>query len=287
MAVAAVDPTGAAKAGHDFIVDEKDAVFVAQGAELRIVVIGRNEQAVGAGDAFAHNRGDVGGAFHLDNFVDVADAFAIAGFHFLAEGTTVTIRIEGADDAGNAGFDGPAAGIAGSGHRAHGGAVIGAVAGDDLVAAGEQARHLHGVFVGFGAAERIEGFGKAGDFSEFFAESATGFSGETGSSEAEFIDLLLNGLEKFRMLVADVEIDQLRGKIEPAIVVAIPEPDALPAFEVHGIGGGLNGPGEHRIVAILLDDLFGIRSHEGKTFLDMKGRDNGRGRGTGRQWEGR
>src|SRR5262249_28066799 len=162
----------------------------------------------------------------------------------------------------------------------------GAVAGDDFVAASEEARHFHRVFVGFGAAQGVEGFGEAGDFGEFLAESATRFGGEPGSGEAQFIDLLLDGFEKFRVLMADVEVDELGGEIEPAIVVAVPEPDALTALQVNGVRTALDGPGEHRIVAVLLDDLFGIGSHEGKTFLDMKGRDNGRGRSGGRQWEG-
>src|SRR6266699_2565162 len=37
---------GAAKSAHDFVVDQKDAVFVAEGAEFWIVIVRRNEQAV-------------------------------------------------------------------------------------------------------------------------------------------------------------------------------------------------------------------------------------------------
>ena len=38
--------TGAAKSAHDFVIDQQDVVFVAQGAEFGIVIVRRNEQAV-------------------------------------------------------------------------------------------------------------------------------------------------------------------------------------------------------------------------------------------------
>ena len=60
--------------------------------------------------------------------------------------------VGGAHDAGHAGLGGPAARVAGGGDDLAGGAVVGAVARQDLLAAGELARQLDGVLVGLGAA---------------------------------------------------------------------------------------------------------------------------------------
>src|SRR5208337_5319515 len=47
---------GAAESTHDFVVDQQNAVFIAEGAEFRIVIVGWNEQTVGDGDALHENR---------------------------------------------------------------------------------------------------------------------------------------------------------------------------------------------------------------------------------------
>ena len=62
--------------------------------------------------------------------------------------------------------------------------------------------------------------------------------------------------------MADVEIDELRTEVEPAVVIAIPEPDALAALEVDGVGGALDGPGKHGVIAIFLDDFLGDGVHD-------------------------
>ena len=170
--------------------------------------------------------------FHLNDFFNVGDALAMAGFHFLAEGAAITVGIEDAHDSGNPRFDGPAARIAGGGHGAHGGTMVRTIAGDNFFAASEELGHFHGVFIGFGPAEGEECFGEAGDFGEFLAEEAARFGGETGTGEAEFIDLFLDGFEHFGMLVADIEVDELRAEVQPAMVVAVPKPNALTALHV-------------------------------------------------------
>src|SRR5271157_4577468 len=112
-------------------------------------------------------------------------AFAVARFHFLPERAAITVGVEDANDARNTRLDGPTPRITGSRHRAHCGAVIRAVARDDLVAACKELRHLHGIFVGFCTAQREERFRQASDLRELLAEQAAGLRGEAGSSEAE------------------------------------------------------------------------------------------------------
>ena len=82
--------------------------------------------------------------------------------------------------------------------------MIRAIARDDLVPAGKKLCHLHGVFVGFGAAQREKCFRQASNFGEFLAQQAAWFRGKTRSRETEFFNLLLDRFQHFGVLVADV-----------------------------------------------------------------------------------
>src|ERR1700693_1748624 len=210
--------TGAAKSAHHFVVDHQDAVFVAKRAELRIVIVGRNQQAVRTGDALHKNGRDGIRPFHLDDFFDVRNTFAVAGFYFLPEWTTIAIGIEDANDSWHSGLDWPTPRITRGGHRTHRGTVIGTIASDDFVAAGNQPGHLHGVFVGFRAAQR-----------------AAWFVGKAWSCKTQLVHLFLDGFQHFWMLMTNVQVDELRAEIQPAIVITIPKPNALASFHVNGI----------------------------------------------------
>src|SRR5258708_3479414 len=118
----------------------------------------------------------------------------MACLHLLSERAAIAVGIEDANDSRNTRLDGPAPWIAGSGHRTHGGAVIGTIACNDLVAAGEELRHFHGVFVRFSAAQREKGFRQTGDLGELFAELAARLCREARPREAELVDLLFDGL---------------------------------------------------------------------------------------------
>ena len=59
------------------------------------------------------------------------------------------------------------------------------------------------------------------------------------------------------VLMTDIEIDQLRAKVQPAIAIAIPEPYALAACDVQRRRCALHRPGEHRVLAVLVDNLSG------------------------------
>src|SRR5271154_6551029 len=64
------------------------------------------------------------------------------------------------------------------------------------------------------------------------------------------------------MLVANIQINELRAEIQPAIVVAIPKINALAALDVQRRRGPLHGPRKHRVVAIVLHHFAGMRVHE-------------------------
>ena len=94
----------------------------------------------------------------------------------------IAVRIEHADDAGDARLGGPAARVAGQRDRAGGGAVVRAVARDDLLAAGDPARDLDGVLVGLGAAVGEEGLGQVagGDLRQHAAQLGADAGGGRG-----------------------------------------------------------------------------------------------------------
>src|SRR6266850_6962723 len=127
----------------------------------------------------------------------------MACLHLLPERAAIAVGIEDANDSRNTGLDGPAPRIAGSGHRTHGGAVIGTIARNNFVAAGKEFRHFHGVFVGFSAAQREKGFREASDLGELLAELAAWLCREARSREAELVDLLFDGFQHFGMLVTN------------------------------------------------------------------------------------
>src|SRR6516162_1812670 len=114
----------APESAHHLVIDEQDAVFVAQRAKSGIVIVRRNQQTIRTCDSLHHNGGDVRGTLHLNDFLDVRNALARAGLDLLAEGAAVTVGIKRADDAGYTRFDWPTPRITGSSHRAHGRAVI-------------------------------------------------------------------------------------------------------------------------------------------------------------------
>ena len=165
---------GAAPAGHDFVGDEEDAVFVADAAEFGHVLVGRDEDAVGADDGLDEDCGYVG--LVADHVLDVVGAGDIAAGVGVADGAFVAVDFGGEDDAGAfaAGFHGPSARVSGGGDGADGGAVVGTVARDDLGLAGVHAGDLEGGFVGFGAGGGEEEFAEAlgEDFERAWESSA-------------------------------------------------------------------------------------------------------------------
>src|ERR1700682_496890 len=112
------------------------------------------------------------------------NAFAMACFDLLSERAAIAVRIEDANNSRDTRLNGPAPGITGSGHRTHGGAVIGTIARNDFVAAGKEFRHFHGVFVRFSAAQCEKGFRQTSDLGELLAELAAWLGREARPREA-------------------------------------------------------------------------------------------------------
>ena len=102
--------------------------------------------------------------------------------------------------------------------------MIGPVAGQHLVAAGVQPRHPHRVLVGVGTAIGEEDLvqltgGVRGDEPRSLRPRIVGVLRRDG---AQLGGLIGNGSNHFRVLVADVGVDQLRGEVQQPIALAVP-----------------------------------------------------------------
>ena len=147
---------GAPEPRHHLVEDQQDAVPVADLAHALEVAVRRDDDAVRAGDGLEDDRRNGVGALVLENLLEVRCAGAHRARVGVPGGAAVGVRVERAHDAGHARFDGPATGVAGQRDGPVGGAVVGAVPRDDLVAPGDHAGELDRILVGLGAAVREE-----------------------------------------------------------------------------------------------------------------------------------
>src|SRR5580700_2870435 len=178
-------------------------------------------------------------------------------------------------DARNARLRGPSAWVAGKTHRASGRAVIRAIAGDDLVAAGEKARELEGVLVGIGAAvgeeECIDIAGS--NFGELRAESRARFGSHERIRIGEPRRLLADRLNDALIAVSNVDGHKLAVEIDEALALRRVEVNALGAGDRNGIDFRLCRPFIERVLAGKIDDFGtghllcrGIRDGSGHNF---------------------
>ena len=143
---------GPPEAGHDLVGDHQDAVAVADLADAGDVAVRRDEDAVGAHDRLEEDGRDGPGALVADDVLEALQGLTDRSRLGLAP--AVGVRI--ADDADDARLVGPAARVAGQRHRPERGAVVRAVAGQDLVLAADVPGELDRVLDRLRAAEREE-----------------------------------------------------------------------------------------------------------------------------------
>ena len=127
----------------------------------------------------------------------------------------VGVRVEHADDAGNAGLGRPAAGVARERDRSRGRAVVGAVAGDDLVAARVPAGEFDRVLVRFGAAVREERHRQVprGHIGEQPRELRACLVCHRRTDSGQLVGLLLDRRDDLGVLVPDRDVDELGGEV--------------------------------------------------------------------------
>ena len=254
---------GARPAAHDLVAHQEDAVLLEQRLEALEVALRRRKDAVRASDRLDEHRGDVLRALVLDDFLEVAQVVGGDLLVGVAEAEFVRPRIHHAHDAGHAGFGRPAARIAGERDRAVGRAVVAAVADEDLVATGEEARGLDRVLVRLGASEGVEeGVEVAGhDFGQAQREARADLGRHAGVGVGEGGRLILDRLDDLRVRVPDVDAHELAVEVDPALALGSVEVDALGARDGDRIDLRGGAPREEAVLHARVDHL--ARGHGG------------------------
>ena len=152
---------------------------------------------------------------------------------------------------------GPAAGVAGRGHRGAGVAVVAAVEAEHLVLAGVDASHPDRVLVGVGAAVGEEDLVEAGrgQLGDALGGLAADVVGVLRRDRRELGGLLLDRGDDLRVLVTDVDVDQLAGEVEVAGAVVVPDVGPLGPGDGQRVERGLGAPRVEDVRAVEGDDL--------------------------------
>ena len=150
----------------------------------------------------------------------------------------------------------PAPGVAGHRDRPCGRAVIAAVGGEDLVPPGVQPGHAQRVLRRLGAAVREEdhvevAWGQVGDEAGRLAPVRVG---ERRRDRAQPAGGLLDGGHDPRVLVPDVQVDELRGEVQVAPAFVVPEPRALAAGDRDRGQRPLRAPRVEHVGPVVLED---------------------------------
>ena len=161
------------------------------------------------------------------------------------------VRVRVADDADDARLVRPAARVAGQGHRAERRPVVGAVAGEDLVAAGVVAGELDGVLDRLGAAEREEDLVQVAgqDLGQLRAEAGADLGREGRLDVLELRRLRGDRVDDPPVAVADVDRHQLAVEVEDPPALGRVEVDALGVVDGDRVDGALDGPREEGVLA--------------------------------------
>jgi hypothetical protein len=66
----------------------------------------------------------------------------------------------------------------------------------------------------------------------------------------------LDGLDYFRVVVTDVDIDKLRGPVKITLAVTVPEVYPIAPRHRDGVPSGLGLPAYKRVLTILVEDFL-------------------------------
>ena len=257
----------AAEADHDLVGDVDDAVAVAQFAHTRQVSGRRDEHAVCAHDRLDDDRPDRRGPLEDDRLFEVREcALGLLLGRVGVERRAVVVGAEEVHDRRVGGLVGPAARVSRQGDRRRRVAVVAAVHREHLALARDQARHAHGVLIGIRPAVREEHLREAvgRDLADEPGEFAAGGVRHRGLDRREPPRLLLDRRDEIGVLVAEVEVHQLRREVEVAVAGVVPEGRAGPARDRQGIDEGLRAPRVEDVPAVVgADGGVGFRVGDG------------------------
>ncbi len=232
--------TRSPEAGHDLVGDHQDVVAIADLAHAGDVAVGRDEDAVGPDDGLEEDRRDRLRALVADDVLEALQALGHGSRFRLAP----AVRVRVADHADEAGLVRPAARVAGQGHGAHRGAVVRAVAGEDLVAAGRVAGQLDGVLDRLRAAEGEEHLVHVAgqDLGQLRPEPGADLGRERGLDELELGRLGGDGVDDAPVAVADVDRHQLAVEVDDPLPLGRVQVDALGVVDRDRVDRALDGP---------------------------------------------
>jgi hypothetical protein len=256
----------AAEPRHDLVGDEENPVAVAEGAHPLEVAVGRDQDAVGAGDRLEDERRDGCWALELDGLLQVGQR----RLRVVERAERAVVRVEHVDHADQARLVRPSARVAGQADRPAGGAVVGAVARQDLLPPGHRPGDPDGVVVCRGAAQGEEDLADVTgeDLGQLLAQASAGLGGHERADVGEPLRLTLDRLDDAAVAVADVHAHELGVEVEVASAFRGPEVDALGVVDGDGVDCLLRLPVEHRVTPGERDDLLTAhrhgRSSEGK-----------------------
>ncbi len=237
--------SAAAEARHHLVGDEDDAIPVAQLAHARQIARRRHHDACGARDGLQHDRGDRRRSLEADHVFEVREcSLGLLGLGGRVEMRAVEERAEEVHDAAVAVVVGPAPRVTGQVDRGVRAAVVRAVPAQHLVPAGMQTRHAERVLVGVGTAVGEEDLVQlaGGALRDQSRGLGAGVVRVLGSDRAQRGGLGLDGCHHTRVLVTDVGVDQLRGEVQQAISVAVPDVRAARRDDRHRCDLGLGRP---------------------------------------------
>ena len=160
------------------------------------------------------------------------------------ERRAVRVRTPEVHDARDRWLRGPPPRIAGQRDRGVRRAVVAAVHREDLVPSGVQPRHPHRVLVrlcaGVGEEHLVEVTGR--DLGDEPGRLAARVVGERRADGAHLRRVVLDGGDQLRVLVADVDVHQLRGEVQVGLAVVVGEVRALRRRDRQRVDQGLRRP---------------------------------------------
>ena len=147
----------------------------------------------------------------------------------------------------------PPAGITGERDRSVRGAVVAPVHGHHLVTSGVQPSHADGVLGGLGSAvgeeHHVEVAGR--EFGDETGRLAAGLVGVKWGDRAQLGRLLLDRGDKLRMLMADVDVDELRREVEVPVAGLVPEPTPVGPGDYERVERTLCRPGVEHVGPVI------------------------------------
>ena len=230
---------------------------VARLADRLEVAVGRDDDPVRADDRLEDHRGDGVRALVLEDLLEVRRARADRARIRMAGGAAVGVGVEHPHDARQPGLGVPAARVAGERDRA-GRWRRGSCGSARSTLCRPVTQRATLIAFSFASAPpfvkndifRLPGVTSA----SIRAERRARLGRHRRPDRAELLGLLLDRRDHLRVPVADRDVDELRGEVEVALAVVVPEVAALGAGDRNRVDRALHRPGvEDELLRVRLD----------------------------------